>query len=237
VALVVLVRHGQASFAGPDYDVLSPLGERQATLVGERLAGYGDVDRVLHGTLRRQRHTAELVVRSMADDRAGQPVEIPEVAEDGRWDEYDHEELLSRSMRTDGQRQAFIEEMESAEDPRRVFQQHFDAAVRRWTAGGHDDEYHESYTAFGDRVDAALDDLLAGLGRSRTAVVVTSGGVMGAISAQLLGLDAAGWARLNRVIVNTGIVKLAYGRAGTTLVSFNDHAHLEADPRQLVTYR
>jgi hypothetical protein len=39
------------------------------------------------------------------------------------------------------------------------------------------------------------------------------------------------------VIVNTGIVKLAYGRAGTTLVSFNDHAHLEADPRELVTYR
>jgi broad specificity phosphatase PhoE len=237
VALVVLVRHGQASFAGPEYDVLSPLGERQATLVGDRLAGYGDVDRVAHGTLRRQRHTADLVVEALSTDLAGQPAEVPEVAEDGRWDEYDHEELLTRLMRTHADRQAFVEEMEAAEDPRRVFQQHFDAAVRRWTAGGHDDEYRESYTAFGERVDAALDDLLAGLGRSRTAVVVTSGGVMGAISAQLLGLDAAGWARLNRVIVNTGIVKLAYGRAGTTLVSFNDHAHLEADPRELVTYR
>jgi broad specificity phosphatase PhoE len=237
VALVVLVRHGQASFAGPDYDVLSPLGERQATLVGGRLAGYGDVDRVVHGTLRRQRHTAELVVRTMSTDPGGRPAAVPEVVEDARWDEYDHEELLARTMRTADDRQAFVEEMEAAEDPRRVFQEHFDAAVRRWTAGGHDDEYRESYTAFGERADAALDDLLAGLGRSRTAVVVTSGGVMGAISAQLLGLGSAGWARLNRVIVNTGIVKLAYGRAGTTLVSFNDHAHLEADPRELVTYR
>jgi broad specificity phosphatase PhoE len=237
VALVVLVRHGQASFAGPDYDVLSPLGERQAMLVGGRLAGYGDVERVVHGTLRRQRHTAELVVRTMSTDPGGQPAAVPEVAEDARWDEYDHEELLARTMRNAGDRQAFVEEMEAAEDPRRVFQEHFDAAVRRWTAGGHDDEYRESYAAFGERVDAALDDLLTSLGRSRTAVVVTSGGVMGAISAQLLGLEAAGWARLNRVIVNTGIVKLAYGRAGTTLVSFNDHAHLEADPRELVTYR
>jgi broad specificity phosphatase PhoE len=237
VALVVLVRHGQASFAGPDYDVLSPLGERQATLVGGRLAGYGDVERVVHGALRRQRHTAELVVRAMSTDLGGQPAAAPDVVEDARWDEYDHEELLARTMRTAGDRQAFIEEMEAAEDPRRVFQGHFDAAVRRWTAGGHDDEYRESYTAFGERVDAALDDLLTSLGRSRTAVVVTSGGVMGAVSAQLLGLEAAGWARLNRVIVNTGIVKLAHGRAGTTLVSFNDHAHLEADPRELVTYR
>jgi broad specificity phosphatase PhoE len=237
VALVVLVRHGQASFDGPDYDVLSPLGERQATLVGYRLTGYGDVDRVVHGAMRRQRHTAELVVRSMTTDLAGQPDDVPEVVEDGRWDEYDHEELLTRVTRTEAERQAFVEEMEAAADPRRVFQRYFDSAVRRWTAGDHDTEYHESYTAFGERVQAALDDVLGGLGRSRTAVVVTSGGVMGAISAQLLGLDAAGWARLNRVIVNTGIVKLAYGRAGTTLVSFNDHAHLETDPRELVTYR
>ena len=43
--------------------------------------------------------------------------------------------------------------------------------------------------------------------------------------------------RLNRVLVNTGITKLAVGRAGISLVSFNEHAHLDDGGGQLLTYR
>jgi broad specificity phosphatase PhoE len=39
VGQVLLVRHGQASWGADDYDVLSPLGERQATVTGAFLAG------------------------------------------------------------------------------------------------------------------------------------------------------------------------------------------------------
>ena len=34
MGVVLLVRHGQASFGAADYDVLSPLGERQAAATG-----------------------------------------------------------------------------------------------------------------------------------------------------------------------------------------------------------
>jgi hypothetical protein len=37
------------------------------------------------------------------------------------------------------------------------------------------------------------------------------------------------------VTVNAGVTKVVRGRSGTTLVSFNEHGHLEADG--LVTYR
>ena len=35
---IYLIRHGQASFGADDYDVLSPLGVRQAEVLGDHLA-------------------------------------------------------------------------------------------------------------------------------------------------------------------------------------------------------
>ena len=39
MSAIHLIRHGQASFGADDYDLLSALGERQARLLGESLAG------------------------------------------------------------------------------------------------------------------------------------------------------------------------------------------------------
>lgn len=38
---ILLVRHGQASWGSADYDVLSPLGEKQSAVLGEALAARG----------------------------------------------------------------------------------------------------------------------------------------------------------------------------------------------------
>jgi len=118
-----------------------------------------------------------------------------------------------------------------------VFQRSFDDAVRRWISGRHDDDYDEPYPAFRARCRAALEELVASLPSSTTALVVSSGGVISGLCADLLGLDDAGWARLNRVLVNTSITKVTAGRSGTTLLTVNDHAHLETEPRELLTYR
>jgi hypothetical protein len=65
--------------------------------------------------------------------------------------------------------------------------------------------------------------------------VFTSGGVAAALSVVLLGLPATATVNFNRVAVNTGITKLVSGRRGITLVSFNEHAHLE-QAGQSITY-
>jgi hypothetical protein len=66
--------------------------------------------------------------------------------------------------------------------------------------------------------------------------VFTSGGVIATVGAALLGLGAEGFVALNRVTVNTGITKVVRGRSGTSLLSFNEHAHLTGVPGML-TYR
>lgn len=213
MSVLLLVRHGQASFGAADYDVLSDHGVRQAGLLGSRLAPLaGGVRAVLSGGLVRQQDTARHLAAAAG---IGAQAEV-----DRGWDEYDAADVLS------------------GVPPREVtdnasFQLLLDDALVRWTSGTADDQYRESWPAFSDRVTGALDRALA---RPGTTVVAASAGSIGVAAAHLLGLPSPGWARLARVQVNTGLTKVVTGRSGTSLVSLNDHAHLEAEPG-LVTYR
>ena len=64
MGLLLLVRHGQASFGAEDYDVLSATGLAQSRRLGEVLARQGVRPSVVrHGGMRRQRDTA----RAMAE--------------------------------------------------------------------------------------------------------------------------------------------------------------------------
>jgi NAD(P)-dependent dehydrogenase (short-subunit alcohol dehydrogenase family) len=65
-------------------------------------------------------------------------------------------------------------------------------------------------------------------------VVFTSGGVVAAVCARLLGAGAQAVVALNRVTVNGAITKLVAGASGTSLSAFNEHAHI---PTADVTYR
>jgi broad specificity phosphatase PhoE len=220
MAAVLLVRHGQASFGADDYDVLSDVGHRQAAIVADRLAAVPDVTRVVTGGLVRQRDTAApltSVLGTTAD-------------EDPRFDEYDHVAIVQQVLDDPATLPAGARDT----DPRRAFQAVLEHALERWTAGG-EVTGGETYEAFRARVRAGTEEVVGAA--DGTTVVVTSGGVIAAVCADALGLDGGGWSRLNTVIVNSSITKLVVGRRGTTLVSINDHAHLEPHGRELLTYR
>lgn len=229
MSVLLLVRHGQASWGSDDYDVLSPIGERQSRTLGEALAARGVVpDVVVRGGMRRHRQTTEHAVAG-----GGWPLDATsDVVVDDGWDEFDHLQMLSLHPSGYG---------EGEELSRAQFQAWFEEATLRWTSGVYDGDYAESFTAFGDRVGAALRRTLDRLGRNQTALVFTSGGPVAWVTATLLGGDAALWTQLNPVTVNAAVTKVVVGRRGATLVSFNDHAHLEgrAEPSSgaLITYR
>ena len=209
-----LVRHGQASFGGDDYDRLSDLGRQQAEAAGRWLRSRGLRRPVaVHGSLRRQRDTAAIAL-----DTAGHPVE-PRT--DPRWDEYDHIDLVRRYAAAHGD-----------EEPRtsREFQVLLDAALLAWVE--HGDE--GGWPAFAAAVGRGLRDLVGGLEQGQDAVVVSSAGVIATVCADLLGTGAAGLVALNRVAVNGAVTKLAAGRSGIALLTFNEHSHLDAGD---VTYR
>lgn len=221
MSLVLLVRHGQASWGAADYDLLSAAGEEQSRVLGAALAARGvHPDVVVRGAMRRHRQTAEAAL-------AGAGWELP-VVEDRGWDEFDHRQMLELHPAAPG---------EGEELTRAAFQKWFEEATQRWTAGRHADEYDESFADFGARVDEALRRTVERLEPSQTAVVFTSGGPVSWVAASLLGGGADVWTSLNPVTVNASVTKVVVGRRGTTLVSFNDHSHLERPEGSLVTYR
>jgi broad specificity phosphatase PhoE len=220
MGVLLLVRHGQASLGAADYDRLSELGRRQAQVVGARLAGPGlTIDRVVAGELSRQRDTAEAIMNAL-----GRP--LSELGTDGRLDEYDHVAVMARhdagisfaNATADGERG-------------RQLQSALEEAIGSWISGG--SEYGESHDTFIERVQGAIGDLVTKPGGT---IAVTSGGVIAAYCALSLGLPVERWPSLARLVVNASITKIISGRTGTSLVTFNDHAHLEAD-RALITYR
>jgi broad specificity phosphatase PhoE len=215
--VVTLVRHGQASFGSEDYDRLSELGREQSAVVGRELARRAPRRPVVAcGTLRRQRDTA-----AVALEAAGLDAE-PRV--DGRWDEYDHLELLKRYLRP---------EQAEHDGTSRGMQVLLDQALDAWVRDGDGGGWPE----FAGGAAQALADLVAGLEPGQDGLVFTSGGVIAAICGELLGVGPEGVVALNRVTANGALTKLTVGRGGTTLVSFNDHAHFEGRSRELLTYR
>lgn len=216
-----LVRHAQASFGGPVYDVLSDKGRQQARRLGEALSERLLADRVVTGSLKRQRDTATACLVEMGQGDS-------EVVTDGRWDEYDHEGIVAA---------ADLSGLDGDDDPARAFQAALDVALAQWAEGGDDDRIGETYPAYRARVDAALGDVASSLERSQVAVVFTSAGTISAACASVLAAPVEGWLKLNRVLVNTGITTLVTGRSGLSLLSVNEHAHVTGPYRELLTYR
>jgi broad specificity phosphatase PhoE len=222
---VLLVRHGQASFGSDDYDVLSDLGRRQAGIAAASLAerGYRPT-RLVSGTLRRQRETAEPFAVLGAAELELEP----------RWDEFAADEVLEHhgrsSLRLEG-------DADGETLTTRAFQAALDPALAEWIAHADRSPTAQTWPQFSTAGAGALRNLAADLNSGETAVVVTSAGTIGALVGTVLGAPADLFPTLNRVLVNASVTKLAIGSTGINVITFNDHSHLEEIDRALVTYR
>lgn len=227
--LLLLVRHGQASFGKRNYDALSELGHEQSRVLGAALAARGVTpDLVVRGDLRRHDETAIGIVEGLGQ---GVPVEV-----DTGWNEFDFEHVVQVHKPLYRSRTFMLADLLRTREPKVAFQKVFEDATGRWVGGVHDDDYFESFPAFSTRVDAALRRAAELVPERGTVVVVSSGGPIGLATSHLLAGDASLWGTLNRVAVNTGMTKVVNGRSGLTLATYNDHSHVEHESR-LLTYR
>ena len=222
---ILLVRHAQASFGGENYDVLSDHGHTQVEALVRDLARRKiRIDEIVSGDLARQRDTAQPIA-----DAAGCEVRI-----DPRWNEYRTADVLAHHSDSD-----LRDERQPRDDTppvsSREFQGILEEALHAWIDAGPRGGTDEPWTAFAGRIADALRELTGRLESGRTALVCTSGGPIAAACVALLELPPAAFVRFNRVTVNAAVTKVVTGRGGTTLVSFNEHAHLEQG--DLVTYR
>lgn len=228
MAVIRLIRHGQASFGLKNYDQLSELGVEQSRVLGASLKDRaGDVDLVIRGAMKRHAQTAEATLGAMGLDLA-QTI-------DQRWNEFDHEEVIVRQKPAYKSKTLMVADLARKGDPRHQFQLLFDDALARWTAGLHNDEYSEPWTDFVTRAREGLAALESEEG-AKNVLVFTSGGPVSAVAAALLGLGPDGWMRLNRTCANCSETKIVSGRSGTSLVTWNAHSWFDAN-RELLSYR
>jgi broad specificity phosphatase PhoE len=224
---IYLVRHAQASFGRSDYDRLSPQGEQQSELLGRALAARGvKPDLVVAGAMQRHARTAELALAA-AGIKTG--VEI-----DQGFNEFDHDQVIVAHKPAYKRRAVMLADLARTAHPTRSFQEMFTAATERWTLSD-GEGYAESFADFCERSEQAVRRTADRLAKGETGVVFTSGGPIAAIAGRLLGGDDGLWLRLNPVTINTAVTKLVSGRSGLTLISYNEHAHL--DGTDLLSYR
>ncbi len=222
MGIIFLVRHGQAVDTAYGHDAdstglggLTALGREQAGAAGVALVRRAkSIEVAVTGTLGRQQETADLAL-SAANDSSS-------VVRDARWNEYDFESVVGERAVT-----------ESGPGLQRTV----DESLVEWISGRVPVGPHaETYLEYAARCKAALDDLARRVASSETAVVFSSSGTITNVIAQLWGVDPAGWVTMSRTMVNGSISKLIVGQRGVSVVSINEHAHLEV-PSQLMTFR
>jgi broad specificity phosphatase PhoE len=236
MSTIYLVRHGQASFGAANYDQLSATGREQAAELGRYFASLSDhskerIDRIYSGSLRRQTETAEIISGAL------QPA-APPIAIEPAFDEYDSDAILHTFAKSLTPEQLAEAGWPQLKTDRRKFQFFLERAARAWVAAQIEAEVMTPWLGFHSRVTTAVENIMRSEGRSKTLVISTSGGVIGTVVAQVLGLSNHMGIELNWAIHNASITRLIYSAEKVSLSMFNGLPHLDRDGlRQLITYR
>jgi broad specificity phosphatase PhoE len=222
MALLFLVRHGQASFGSAHYDRLSDLGRQQARWLGEYFAGRElKFKRVLAGTLARQQDTARELLGAMG--APGEPLIHPGL------DEYHSAPIYH--AHTQG-----ADALAHQRDDYNGYWRTFKAAMQAWAAGTLTG-VPESWDDFGVRTRAALSIACEGAGRDEAVLVVSSGGAICRVLAAVLGCSGEMAIELNLQMRNAAFCELIAGGTGMRLLSFNAIPHLDTPERRAsITY-
>lgn len=222
MALLFLVRHGQASFGTADYDRLSDLGRQQSRWLGEYFAGRGlAFRRVVAGTLKRQQDTAREILSAM-----GAPADVGTHA---GLDEYNGEALYA--AHTGGR-----DPLEHQRGDYRDYWRTLKEAMHAW-AGDRLEGVPETWSQFGERTRAALGHACAGAKRDDAILVASSGGAISRAVIDVIGAPGATAVEFNLQFRNTGVCELIVGGDSMRLLTFNALPHLDRpDRREAITF-
>ena len=234
MSTLTLIRHGQATAFAKNSDRLTTLGEQQAHRLGEVWAAEGiSFNRVLCGTLERQRRTAEIVCGYLSN--------VPEMEVDAAFNEYDATGVTShlagllseRDAEFAAMRAAF-EAHKGAEDRNKYFQRMFERLMTVWLEDGVEAPVVESASAFFARVERVLTGIVTSAGPNQRVAVFTSGGVIGRAVQWATKAPPRAALELNWRVRNCSITEFLYSGGRVSLDLFNSTAHL---PSKMVTYR
>jgi broad specificity phosphatase PhoE len=216
MATLYLIRHGQASFGADDYDKLSGLGCRQASVLGDYLLKGGiEFDAIYSGELLRQRETAQLACEV-------QPRQL-ELQIDPRFNEIDNDAqikyLVPEVVKTNTLVRDLMDRgLSASKDYQKVIQ----AVFNHWVSPECADPRLQSW-------------------EDKTVAIFTSGGTIATAVAQVLGLTSEQTYQFYEPIFNCSVTQLFYSGTRVSLSYFNDRSFLQVLGNQreenLLSYR
>jgi len=215
MSILLLMRHGQASFGTADYDLLTELGERQSIETGLHFARVGTgFDQVQMGPRRRHSATAAAALSQMRD--APKPITLVGL------DEFaDASEVLEAAQHMRG-----LTVGPMAALPRSEQLRHYDALIEAWMQGRAQIGGRPSAASFRAGVAGWLREVVARPARSHRLLAVTSAGVIAAAVAEVLELPVERMAQFTRVMRNASLTEIAFAAGRVSLMSFNSVTHL-----------
>jgi len=235
MATIYLFRHGQASFGAENYDKLSPLGERQASVLGEYIAGADiKLDAAYSGGLERQKSTCRLAL-------AAQDTEVVHHI-DERFDEVRNDEHIEKILPELVKSHPRLGRlMEDAMQNSKNYQKVIDAVFNYWVSPECKTPGIQTWTEYSGGTKAAINELMEKEGRGKTIGVFSSGGTIATIATQVLGLDGSHAYKFYEPIINCSITQLFYNGNKISISNFNDYSYLQKTGaitgENLVTYR
>jgi broad specificity phosphatase PhoE len=244
MAEILCVRHGQASFATDNYDQLSELGYRQASLAGEYFVKTGVVfDRIYAGTLKRQIQTAESVIAVYRKNN----LPIPELECDARWNELQTELQLDVLVPHVMKRRPELQPlMAKAKQDKKAFQKLIRATFDFWIENpdikSQGPEPLETWHAAQQRVIDVLTEVQTNNGSGCRAGVFTSGGILAILTAHAMSMQASSVYPLFEKVINCSLTRLIHNRTNLALSTFNEYSYLSAMAApnkvpEIITYR
>ena len=222
MAEIILLRHGQASFGEANYDQLSSVGFQQSRWVGEHFHSLGKhFDHVARGTLLRHQQTADSMLEGM--HLAEQPV--ADVSVLPGLDEFSFSTIVSPLHKR------YPQQWVDTGQPQYDYYKNMLFAMQLWMDDRLDADIEcESWQDFRHRVMSAFR-LIVDNGHQKQ-LVVTSGGPIAIILADIMGLDEHRLRSKLLQIKNSSYSRILYNRRQFTLDSFNEIPHLLTPERQ-----
>jgi len=233
---IYFFRHGQASFGADDYDRLSPMGVRQATILARYLAKTGKVfDAVYCGEMDRQQKTA----REFFNYFRQKQLALPRLQTAAAFNEYDSfavwEALIPEMT---AEQPSLAEELEKLPGNQKAFQGVFSRVMDRWTKGVYKASGIPRWDDFTRRVAQGIEKIADRHGAQKRLAVFTSGGPISVAVRTALDLSDRMTLEISWQLLNASITRLKYNSKGIMLAGFNEVSHLELEgDAKLLTYR
>lgn len=239
MTLLTLIRHAQASYLSDNYDRLSPLGERQAAILGEYWARRGvRFDLVFSGPAERQVRTAEIAADAGLKLGKG----FPQAVVLDEFDEFPGEQVVRvlgpiLAGRHEDVRSlaAAFEAAEDGAKKKKALDRLFHRVTESWVAEEAESADVESWKQFTGRVSRGVDHVRSRAQDDTHVAVFTSAGPTAVVASLALEISAKNTLELAFSPRNASYSEFFLTRNSLTLSSVNVTAHLE--DASLLTYR